>query len=253
MRIPSTTIKNNQILESVRNLPRHHLGSVVYSPGLEPPTSKASIGSRLAYTTAPYIIPPCEGKENHTLTVRIPKFYLSRKHREQVCLGAAVWGIEIYSDDSDPLAAAIHSGWIRGNWGDIADFTMLELNPTAESKDTTTEHQPTLSAPPPVPILPPPGKDLHLTLLILPPLQQYPSRINHGIKSRAWGNDHDGMSFRIEKIAWVEERGERGVEARRKRLKMMTGGKGGGGFVRVGFGVGRGLGEGEGKVGTVAA
>ena len=249
--MPSTTIKNNQILESVRNLPRHHLGSVVYSPGLEPPTSKASIGSRLPYTTAPYIIPPCEGKENHTLTVRVPKFYLSRKHREQVCLHASLWGIDIYSDDSDPLAAAIHSGWIRGDWGDIADFTMLEINPTPESKDT--EHQPTLSAPPPFPMLPPPGNDLHITLLILPPLQQYPSRVNHGIKSRAWGNDHDGMSYRIEKIAWVEEKAERGEkrngEARRKRLKLTTGSKPSGPFIHIG--VGRRLGEG--KVGTVAA
>ena len=249
--MPSTTIKNNEILESVRNLPRHHLGSVVYSPGLEPPTSKVSIGSRLPYTTAPYIIPPCEGKENHTLTIRVPKFYLSRKHREQVCLLAAVWGIEIYSDDSDPLAAAIHSGWIRGDWGDIADFTMLEINPTAESKDA--ERQSTLSAPPPVPMLPPPGKDLHITLLILPPLQQYPSRVNHGIKSRGWGPDHDGMSYRIEKIAWVEEKAERGErrngEARRKRLKLMTGSKVCGPVIHVGIGGHLG----EGKVGTVAA
>ena len=128
---------------------------------------------------------------------------------------------------------------------------MLEMNPTAESKDT--EHQSTLSAPPPVPMLPPPGKDLHITLLILPTLQQYPSRVNHGIKSRAWGNDHDGMSYRIEKVAWVEEKAERGEnrngEARRKRLKPITGSKASGPFIRIG--IGKRLGEG--KLGTVAA
>ena len=249
--MPSTTIKNDQILESVRHLPRHHLGSVVYSPGLEPPTSQVSIESRLPYTTAPYIIPPCDGKENCTLTIRVPRFYLSQKHREQVCHSASLWGTEIYSDDSDPLAAAIHSGWIRGDWGNIADFTMLEMNPIAESKDT--EYQSSLSAPPPVPMLPPPGKDLHITLLILPALQQYPSRVNHGLKSRAWGSDHDGKSYRIEKVAWVEEKAARGEnrngETRRKRLKTITGSKSSGPLIRIGIGGHLG----EGKVGTVAA
>jgi hypothetical protein len=75
----------------------------------------------------------------------------------------------------------------------------------------------------------------------------------HGIKSRAWGSDHDGMSYRIEKIAWVDEQSARGEErdgeARRKRLRMMIGSRTAGPAVR--FGVGKSLGGG--KVGTVAA
>ena len=205
----------------------------------------------MTYTTAPYLIPRYEGKENCTVTVRIPKFYLSREEREQVCLRRAVWGTDIYTDDSDPLTAAIHSGWIRGDWGDLVDFSMLELNPTAGMKES--EQQSTLSAPPASPMLPPPGKDLHLTLLILPTLQNYTPRVMHGIKSRAWGSDHDGMSYRIEKIAWVDEQSARGEErdgeARRKRLRMMTGSRTAGPAVR--FGVGKSLGGG--KVGTVAA
>lgn len=73
--------------------------------------------------------------------------------------------------------------------------------------------------------MPPAAKDLHITLLVLPPLQNYASTVAYGIKSRRWGGNHDGMSFKIDKIAWVDEgigKGEeRGGEARRKRLRAM--------------------------------
>ena len=195
-----------------------------------------SFDSRLVYTSSPFTIPRCDGKENCTMTIRIPRFYLSKDEREQVCLGRAVWGTEVYSDDSDPLAAAIHAGWIRGDWGDSIDFSTLELDPVNDQKDAK---QTEITALPSSPMLPPAGKDLHLTILILPTLENYASRICHGIKSRPWGNDHDGLSYRIEKIAWVDEKAsrgeERGGEARRKRLKMTTG-KGIGPTLRLGLG-----------------
>ena len=234
--MPSTTINNDQVLDKVRSLPRQHLGSILYSPTIESPDSMASFDSRLVYTSSPFTIPRCDGKENCTMTIRIPRFYLSKEEREQVCLRRAVWGTEVYSDDTDPLAAAIHAGWIRGDWGDSIDFSSLELNSANEAADTKhTEY----ITPPSSPMLPPPGKDLHLTILILPTLENYASRICHGIKSRPWGNDHDGLSYRIERIAWVDEKAsqgeERGGEARRKRLKMTTG-KGTGPPLRLGLG-----------------
>lgn len=110
------------------------------------------------------------------------------------------------------------------------------------------EHQATFTAPPPLPMLPLPGKDLHLTLLILPALEHYTDSISHGIKSRDWGSDHDGMSFRVETMVWVDEKSARGEErgglGRRKRLKMVTG--------AVGPAVRLGLGAGRGNVGVVA-
>ena len=170
------------------------------------------------------------------MTIRIPRFYLSKEEREQVCLRRAVWGTDIYSDDTDPLAAAIHAGWIRGDWGDSIDASLLDIN---IGNDTTDTKQTEYSAVPSCPVLPPPGKDLHLTILLLPTLENYASRISHGIKSRPWGNDHDGLSYRIEKMAWVDEKASRGEErsgeARRKRLKMMTG-KGSGPSLRLGLG-----------------
>ena len=151
-------------------------------------------------------------------------------------MNRVVWGTDIYSDDSDPLAAAIHAGWIRGDWGDGVDFSMLELNPSNEADPK----EPVLASVPKTPMLPLPGKDLHLTLLILPALQSYASRVVHGIKSRSWGSDHDGLSYRIEKIAWVDEKGgcgeERDGESRRKRLKMTSGSRATAPALRLGMG-----------------
>lgn len=175
----------------------------------------------------------------------------------------------MYTDDSDPVAAAIHSGFIRGEWGEDVDVSLLDLEikeqhqhapnakngtttatantttlPKLSSSDepttttTTTTKVPTTTPKPPdkretanakskpkIPPLPPSNKDLHITLLILPTLERYDSTVMYGLKSRAWGDNHDGMSFKVERIDWVDEGGskgeERGGEARRKRLRSM--------------------------------
>ena len=248
-RVPSTTVKNDQVLAKVGNLPRQHLGSILYSPTIETPTSTVSFNSKFMYTSSPFTIPRCDGKENCTMTIRIPRFYLSSQEREQVCLRRAVWGTDIYSDDTDPLTAAIHAGWIRGDWGGSIDVSMLELSIGHDTRDTSQTEYTSLPSSPMVPLV---EKDLHLTLLILPTLENYASSISHGIRSRPWGDDHDGLSYRIEKIAWVDEKAsqgeERGGEARRKRLKMTTG-KGSGPSFRLGLGKSLGVS----KVGMVAA
>ena len=183
------------------------------------------------------MLPRYEGKENCTFTVRIPRFYLSDLEREEITRHRAVWGCNIYTDDSDPLAAAIHSGWVQGSWGDDVDASMLELPPSTSrppgkalainaNANELAPNTPTMASPPPQPITPPKDRDLHLTCLVLPPLQEYPSKICHGIKSRAWGDNHDGMSFRIEKIEWVDEgigkSEERTAEAKRRRMRNMA-------------------------------
>jgi len=137
-----------------------------------------------------------------------------------------VWGTDVYTDDSDPLAAAIHAGWIRGEFGEDVDAAMLELPNSAKSQNksvgTTANGQGVLTSQPAEPILPPPNKDLHLTLLILPPLEKYASHIAHGIKSRSWGNAHDGMSFKILNMEWVDGHGgERSGKARRNRMRTL--------------------------------
>lgn len=213
-------------MKSVAHLPRRHLGSTLYAPRIGVPTAAAPAESqKFGYTTTPVPIPRFEGKENCTFTVRVPRFRIDDSHREEICARRALWGTGVYTDDSDPVAAAIHSGFIRGAWGEDVDISMLDL----EIKEGHNH------APPPdpnapegekrLPPVPPPDKDLHITLLILPRLERYESSLMYGLKSRAWGDTHDGMSFKVERVEWVDEgstRGEeRSGEARRKRLRNM--------------------------------
>ena len=223
------TINSKAVLDSISDLPRHHLGSTLYTPVLSVPSWTASHEhSKFGFVSTPSPLPRFEGKENSTFTIRVPRLFLGREEREEICIRRAVWGSEIYTDDSDPVAAAMHSGWIRGEWGDDVDLSMLEYYPIATPvKDSKELGEPTLafSSPPPIPMLPPKDLDLHITVLILPTLESYAGMVAHGIKSRPWTSRHDGLSFRIERIAWVDERAsrgeERGGEARRKRLKAM--------------------------------
>ena len=229
-RKPTVTVSSEKLLDSVKALPRHHLGSTLYTPTIRPlPFSSCHESVKFGYESISRPLPRFDGKENCTLTLRVPRFFLQKPEREEICRRRALWGTEVYTDDSDPLAAAIHSGWIAGEWDDDVDIAMLDLdNEGRESSVTkavqsTTESLMVLNTPPPRPMSPPPNKDLHLTLLILPTLQEYASHVSHGLKSRTWGNSHDGMSFKIENMSWVDEGAgngeERSGEARRKRLK----------------------------------
>lgn len=184
----------------------------------------------------PNLIPRFRGKANCTFTIRVPRFHLTDTEREEICRRRAIWGVDVYTDDSDPVAAAIHAGWICGEWGEGVDLSMLDPNyanaPKTEPSRRTASAQANLilTNPPSVPMQPVSGKDLHINILILPALQRYTSCTRYGIKSRSWGDSHDGMSFMIEKITWIDEGAgngeERNGEARRKRMKNMAAGQG---------------------------
>ena len=171
-------------------------------------------------------LPRFEGKENCTFTVRVPHFYLAEDEREAICQRRALWGTGVYTDDSDPIATAIHSGWIRGAWTADVDVSLFDLDISGEAAAEGEPFSKDRATVPTKPLAPPDGKDLHLTLLVLPPLQAYASSVVHGLKSRAWGDTHDGMSFMIHKLAWVDggmgDTEERGGGARKKRLKRWT-------------------------------
>ncbi|MCJ1472036.1 hypothetical protein MMC13_000681 [Lambiella insularis] len=228
-RIPIVTVNSKFVLDSVRDLPRHHLGSILYTPVLTVPSWTASHEDvKFGYISTPRPLPRFEGKENCTITVRVPRLYLQQEEREEICFRRAIWGSEVYTDDSDPVAAAIHGGWIRGDWGEEVDSSALDVEAVDSVSKRSKEGQEAalvLSSPPATPMDPVKDHDMHITLLILPTLQSYASLVVHGVKSRSWETKHDGLSFMIDKIAWLKEKAsrgeERGGEARRKRMRTM--------------------------------
>lgn len=80
-----------------------------------------------------------------------------------------LWGTEVYTDDSDLLAIAVHSGYLR-------------ILPNS--------HPPTLRG----------RGSLVLKLIVGPTLLRYESTVRQGLKSRNWGNSHDGQSLIVHSL-----------------------------------------------------
>ena len=224
-------MNSKAVFDRVRHLPQHHLGSTLYRSTVGPASSDPADEFKFGYAATPIPIPRFDEKENCTFTIRVPRLFLSDTARGEICERRALWGAEIYTDDSDPIAMAVHGGWIRGEWDEDVDLSVLDLGDPEVAKakmlDISQSKEPVVEVtePPPQPMFLVPKRDLHITLLILPRLISYASRAAHGIKSREWKARHDGMSVKIEKVAWVDEKlgkaEERGGEARRKRLRAL--------------------------------
>ena len=216
-------ISSTTVIDSVEGQPRHHLGSTVYEPSLEPPAVVTKASAKFGFLSTPRPLPRFEGKYNCTFNIRVPKLYLQRVQREEICRRRALWGVDVYTDDSDPLAAAIHCGWIQGDWGDETEFILRHLYGERENKLTDDEQntQASYDSPPARPWMPPRGKDLIITVLILPQLEKYGRCVANGIASRPWGHKHDGNSFKILSIAWASpDHGGNTGAARRARLNQ---------------------------------
>ena len=158
-----------------------------------------------------------ESQCNSTFTVRVPRFYLAEAQREHVCHEKLVWGTIVHTDDSDPVAAAIHGGWLRGRWGEDIDEDLLDI-PT--NSLVPKEGDEFLEPPEDGPLVPPPHLDMHITVVILPTLEKYPSRVRFGLKSRGW-LDHDGLSYKVHSIRFVDDPSaglDRSAKSRKMRL-----------------------------------
>jgi hypothetical protein len=169
--------------------------------------------------------------------------------REEITARAYLWGTDVYTDDSDVVAACIHGGWIKGEWTDDVDTTMLDLDPNAGeggkrktkvamTEPPSRESEGVIVSPPPSgPMDIPMNRDLHVNLLILPRLLRYSACTRYGLSSREFGGQyggrhsvHDGLSYMIKSIRWVENgaqpqarlRGKARRERMRKAMKEVT-------------------------------
>lgn len=224
---PNTTIKISPVVKAAAKIPRRHLGFFVYSPVISVPDLHTPNRTKLNISIRPNLIPSFKDplQVNCTYTIRVSRTWLQHAEREAICAERFLWGAGIYSDDSDPIAAAIHSGFVKGAWGEWVDTTLLEQvikeqNPSIDIGDNVPDS----------PVKPPDNKDLHITLLVLPQLERYAESVRYGIKSRAWPEEakdapHDGVSFMVLNCEWLDEGSARGQErsgvARRKRLHAL--------------------------------
>ncbi len=216
-------IKISTILQKASTNQRRHLGSFLYSPTISTPD--LPIRTKLNVSVRPNLLPSFRDSEliNCTYTVRVSKTWLRHAQREAICTERFLWGSGIFTDDSDPVVAAIHSGYLKGAWSEWVDTELLERiireqNPRIDAgQDNVPEEA----------VEPPPGMDLHITLLVLPQLERYEPSVRYGVSSRTWPEEakdapHDGVSFMVLKCEWVNEGTERGKArtgiARRERL-----------------------------------
>ncbi|ROW08538.1 hypothetical protein VPNG_06238 [Cytospora leucostoma] len=228
------TISNKTVIDSIAHKPREHLGDFIYELDLKPARVQdphTSRPPRQSYQSTPKPLPidVIKGKEGSTLMVKVGKQHLTRAAREEITSRRAVWGTDVYTDDSDVLAACIHGGWIRGEWPEDVDVELLGLDEGigADIKDAKggkkgrgKEPSPPqkrdsdfLEAPPKTgPVQVPEGQDMHVMVLVMPKLEKYASTVRFGIKSREWGgklgrdgqrSSHDGLSFMIQSIRFV--------------------------------------------------
>lgn len=229
-----TTIKISAVVAQARRNPRRHLGFFRYDPQVEKPTGYLSNPEKFDVSIRPNLLPSFvePNQINCTYTVKVSSMWLRERERHLICREQYLWGSGIYTDDSDPIAAAMHSGFIASAHPTDAALEKLieEQNPKIEG----------LTAPEkPAPV--PEGKDLHITLVVLPQLEVYAGSVRFGIRSRGWPGDsgnflqsgvnatpHDGVSYMILKTEFLEDGvmnrrlGRTGIEKRERLRKEMA-------------------------------
>lgn len=224
LHMPKYRVHSQEIIDDASQYPRCHLGSEYYQANLslyrsnstgEIPYNRAFAGTNKSSANFENLI-------NCTFTIKISRVHLQPPSRAQITARKNLWGTDVYSDDSDIIAALIHQGWICGKWSDDIDVKLLdlyqadegisvepELDTMADGPDEFFEHPPARG---PMPVRN--NRDLHVTVLVLGCLDKYFSTIRYGIKSREWGGKntraHDGLSYLIMNIRWVE--GVNGME-----------------------------------------
>lgn len=204
---PRKTVKVTTLVSQILKKPRKHLGTYRYEPIVLVPESSASGETESDICIKPKLLPSFSEAEdlNATFTIHVSKTWLQDRERRIVCSTRNIWGSGVYTDDSDPLAAAMHMGWIKPAFANI-DETLLQKivhdqNPKVEiSKELK---------PPSKPLELTKGRDLKITCVVMPLLERYEDTARFGLKSRAWpevadGAPHDGVSFSILKVELVE-------------------------------------------------
>ncbi|GAA6011815.1 hypothetical protein JCM8202_004160 [Rhodotorula sphaerocarpa] len=134
-----------------------------------------------------------------------------------------VWGTDVYTDDSDILALLVHSGWLRvtrrerrrragekGAGADAIRRARVEGEERIEAAGAGGESGSILTAAT--------AMAIKVTLGVVPPLVRYQGIERQGVRSRNWGNGHDGVSLRVENAELVQKLPPRHAPSSRKAV-----------------------------------
>ncbi|CAO3611988.1 unnamed protein product [Mucor hiemalis] len=191
---PKLIIKNEQVWKSLEGVEEKRLGFQLYTPQL--------------------VLPNLEANLNGIMEIRVPARYLTFENVR--VKKRAVWGTDIYTDDSDIVAMAIHSGkfepvFVEPEVDAEDPFALAIAGKKRESLEAAKKlalsgkkwvcHDNLI-----------PDYDLQITVRVLPTLQHYTSCTRHRIKSREWAK-HDGMSLFVNKVEKIK-RGEARLRGR---------------------------------------
>ncbi|CAO3703977.1 unnamed protein product [Rhizopus stolonifer] len=183
---PKLIIKNEQVWKYMEGIEEKSLGYHLYSPQ--------------------QLLPNLENCLNGVMEIRIPAKYLSFENIQ--VKKRAIWGTDIYTDDSDIVAMIIHSGKYQPEYKEPEvepndPFALAIAGKPREAMEASRKQalsgkkwvrQDTSI----------PDHDLKVTIRVLPKLQNYTGSIRNCVKSRDWGK-HDGMSLFVNKIEKIKK------------------------------------------------
>ncbi|TIB07136.1 hypothetical protein E3P92_04132 [Wallemia ichthyophaga] len=100
-----------------------------------------------------------------------------------------IWGTDVYTDDSDPIAIAVHLGWLF----DASDKSYDRRSLVGAGRPAEGEKVDDIIE----------DADLVLVFRVAPRLVAYHSSMRHRLWSRGWGNQHDGFSLVLEECKLI--------------------------------------------------
>ena len=118
-----------------------------------------------------------------------------------------LWGTDVYTDDSDVLAMCVHAGWLEapslpgvpawlgGGGATRAAHAWSELSNRADGAPQPSKPDSALLS-----AAVHATCDLAVVLRIAPKLIFYKGSHRGGLRSRSWGNTHDGASLVVESV-----------------------------------------------------
>lgn len=158
----------------------------------------------------------------------------------EALLKRKVWGTDVYTDDSDIVAMCLHAGWITGPMlYDVPDWVPpgkavaawrrmtreLSSNAKGNAPNGALSDAERLESASVIAALRAATCDLSVVLRVAPKLIAYKGSQRSGVRSRSWGNTHDGVSFVIESVSLQRPgyaSGERGLRSTKQRIDQLA-------------------------------